>query len=353
MEGKSLTISVAAYNSEGWLSRCLDSFLVPEILDQLEVIIVNDGSTDKTKEIAEEYCRRYPVSFSLVNKKNGGHGSTINTSIRLAKGKYYKLVDSDDWVDKEGLKTLVFFLKKTDADLVLNRFYETPGPGEKKHLRSCIDREKSGLEEKKVYPVADVCEVIDPTMMHGMTFRTDVLKRGWIDISEHCFYVDTEFVFFNIAKVRSVAVSDTPVYYYLNASEVQSMNPYNISRHIDEMIHVKKRIESFYAIRSKTLLIENKTILDSMLSMEVPGTYRFIMSMDDHVKSKHKFIAFDKWQQKKFRNIYLQIKNDGCLTFIMADVMRFLRYRFYVFFRMIMLLDNKRRESSRSKQEQG
>ena len=137
---KILTISVAAYNSEGWLTRCLDSFVIDEVMDKLEVIIVNDGSTDGTHDIASEYCSRYPDVFRLIDKKNSGHGSTINTSLKAATGKYYKLVDSDDWVEKAGLIKLVHALEKTDADLVLNPFYEVETDLVRKKLCTCQER---------------------------------------------------------------------------------------------------------------------------------------------------------------------------------------------------------------------
>ena len=100
---KILSISIAAYNAEKWIERCLDSFCIPEIAADIEVIIVNDGSTDHTEQYAHKYVVLYPDIFRLINKKNGGHGSTINVGIKKACGKYFKIVDADDWVEKEGL----------------------------------------------------------------------------------------------------------------------------------------------------------------------------------------------------------------------------------------------------------
>ena len=96
---KILTISIAAYNAEKDIARCLDSLIATGIIEKLDVVIVNDGSVDQTAEIANSYVKKYVNSIRLINKQNGGHGSTINASIKVAKGKYYKILDSDDWVE--------------------------------------------------------------------------------------------------------------------------------------------------------------------------------------------------------------------------------------------------------------
>ena len=121
---KTLSISIAAYNAEKWLSKCLDSFCVPDVMDYLDVIIVNDGSSDGTSEVACKYITAYPDTFRLINKDNGGHGSTINASIPNAIGKYYKIVDADDWVENDGLIDLINKLNSIDADVVYSPYYK-------------------------------------------------------------------------------------------------------------------------------------------------------------------------------------------------------------------------------------
>ena len=120
---KLLTITVPTYNVEKYLAQCLDSFVLEEDRELLEVLIVNDGSTDTSADIAKTYVERYPDVFTLINKENGGHGSTINAGIKAATGKYFKVVDSDDWVDKAAMKNLMECLKKSDSDLVYSNYY--------------------------------------------------------------------------------------------------------------------------------------------------------------------------------------------------------------------------------------
>ena len=100
---KILSVSIASYNVEKFIRKALDSCCIPEIMDRLEVIVVNDGSTDSTLEIAREYETKYPETFRVIDKINGGYGSTVNASIRVAAGRYFRLLDGDDWFDRDGL----------------------------------------------------------------------------------------------------------------------------------------------------------------------------------------------------------------------------------------------------------
>ena len=111
-EQKLLTVSVASYNVEKTLRKTLDSFCDKRYIDYIEVLIEDDGSTDKTQDIGKEYEMKYPQSFRYIKKDNGGHGSTINKSIELAQGLYFKVIDGDDWVDNNDFNELINVLKK-------------------------------------------------------------------------------------------------------------------------------------------------------------------------------------------------------------------------------------------------
>ena len=116
MDEKILTVTIPSYNVEAYLEDCLESFVNSEVMDDIEVLIVNDGSSDNTAKIAQRYVDKYENTFRLINKENGGHGSTINTGVREAKGKYFKVVDGDDWVDTRSFIHLVKVLKESDAE---------------------------------------------------------------------------------------------------------------------------------------------------------------------------------------------------------------------------------------------
>ena len=119
---KVLSICIPSYNMEKYLNRCVDSMLVEEVLDQLEIIIVNDGSKDGTLAIANDYKQRYPQSVVVIDKPNGHYGSCINASLKVATGKYFRTVDADDWVDSKALVEFVHTLSKIDVDCVCTKY---------------------------------------------------------------------------------------------------------------------------------------------------------------------------------------------------------------------------------------
>ena len=116
---KILTISIAAYNVSAYIKECLDSLVKCSYLDALDIVVVDDGSHDNTVEIVQKYVSKYPDSIRLERKENGGHGSTINRAVSVAKGKYFKVLDGDEWVDAVELEKLVEVLRKISSDLVL------------------------------------------------------------------------------------------------------------------------------------------------------------------------------------------------------------------------------------------
>ena len=119
---KILTISVAAYNVESYIAENLDSILITDVRDEIEVLVVDDGGNDGTLEIARKYEEQYPGIIRAVHKENGGYGSVQNYSMQNASGRFFKILDGDDWVDREGLTKLVEYLRDTKADAVVTDY---------------------------------------------------------------------------------------------------------------------------------------------------------------------------------------------------------------------------------------
>ena len=115
---KVLSVSVAAYNVEKFIEQCLDSFIDPAILDRVEILVTDDGSKDRTPEIVSAYEKKYPGTFRLISQKNAGPGSTVNSGIKHATGKYFRMVDGDDWVNTAQMGAFLDILEKTNADMV-------------------------------------------------------------------------------------------------------------------------------------------------------------------------------------------------------------------------------------------
>ena len=214
---KTLTVVIPSYNVSKYLPEILPTYFAPEIMNDLELLIVNDGSKDNTREIAEAFAAQYPETVFVINKENGGHGSTINAGAAAAHGRYFRVIDGDDWVDTDSLVRFIAKLKDCSSDVVLNSFIRvTEGTGETEK------REMQGLDPGKVYLFSDIMPVIkDSYAMHGTTFRTDVFKRAE-KIDEHCFYVDQEYLMYPLPFISTAVYYDIPVYQYRVGSAEQS-----------------------------------------------------------------------------------------------------------------------------------
>lgn len=224
---KILTITIPAYNVSKYLPEVIPTFLQPEVLEDIELLIVNDGSKDNTKEIAEKYQEKYPSVIRVINKENGGHGSTINRGISEAKGKYFKVVDGDDWVDSDEFIRFVGDLKSVNTDVVMNPYkcvYVNEG---KEEIKS-----NSRFECGKVYQISNIiAELGNNYVMHALTYRTEVLKRIK-QISENCFYVDQEYICYPLQFVNSIAFFDEVVYQYRLGTDEQSVNIEKLKKNV-------------------------------------------------------------------------------------------------------------------------
>ena len=222
---KILSIIIPSYNSKPFLAKCLDSLLC-ECTDELDIIVVNDGSTDGCEKIAEEYIEKYPDSISLINKENGGHGSAINAGSEKAVGKYLKALDADDWFLTENLPAFVNALKETDADVVLTPHHTINiSNGEVKNWR-CFPSQFG-----KKYTMDEVMsnwKDFDRSLtFHGITYRTDFYKSEGIRLSEKVFYEDHEYATFPCCKAKSILPLDLFIYEYRIGDVTQSVSAEN------------------------------------------------------------------------------------------------------------------------------
>lgn len=204
MKNKTLTISVAAYNSQDYLDRAIDSCLVNN-LDQLEIIIVDDGSTDDTGIIADTYASEYPDSVKVIHKNNGHYGSAFNASLGIARGKYYKLLDSDDWLNKGALQEYIDILNASDADIAL-----TPSVRHIEGETELID--PAGNLDSGVYASNDIGILKIPEGISNLTFSTAFLREIGIKLLEGCGYVDNELRIITWMKARRIQVNHLPLY---------------------------------------------------------------------------------------------------------------------------------------------
>lgn len=324
---KILSISIAAYNAENDVGRCLDSLVKSNVLDALDIIVVNDGSKDNTKKVVQEYVNKYSDSVRLINKENGGHGSTINASIKVARGKYYKILDSDDWFDTDNLNKFINYLKTVDVDMVLNPYVEVSysNHNDIRVLNPC----KNDTEIEKIFRITSLNDGI-LLYMHSLTFSTKVIKSMGSIIDEHCFYVDMEYSMFPMLYVKNYVILDYPLYQYLLGSQDQSMNVQNLIKRRDQHLKVVKRIIEFYKDNQENLIKNVKEVLVYRIKYATYQQYKIYLEMNAK-ESKEEIIEFDKWLKETSSEAY-----DGPT----GRVMQFIKLNRFTNFKLFIPLLN-------------
>ncbi|MCC2165124.1 glycosyltransferase family A protein [Brotaphodocola catenula] len=297
---KILSVSIAAYNVASTLRECLDPFLESEVMEFLDIMIVDDGSKDKTAVIAKEYQDKYPDSIRLIQKQNGGWGSTVNSGIQNAKGKYFKQLDGDDYYEPKALNEFIAYLDSQSSDMVIAPYitYDSE-TGAVITTENC----NPGCEVRKVFALKDV-EGFSP-FMHSLAIKTELLKKGNVKVTEHCFYTDTEFVLKACNQAETVSFFDMPVYYYRRAAVGQSMSLGGFEKHYMEQYKV---IEvSLDYLHTDVKRAEVKKIYDKLLVGTCWWQYLIMFYISVTPEHKHNLIAFDKMLKAKAPDYYDQI----------------------------------------------
>ncbi|MBQ6786174.1 MAG: glycosyltransferase family 2 protein [Lachnospiraceae bacterium] len=244
---KLLSIAIPCYNSSAYMRNCIDSLLPGG--EDVEIIIVNDGSKDNTPDIAEEYRERFPSIIKVVNKENGGHGSAVNSGIGHATGLYFKVVDSDDWVNQSAYLQILNTLKELVKDgksidmLISNFVYEKEGEKRKKVMKY-----HHALPQNRVFTWNEVkhFRVGQYILMHSVIYRTNLLRECGLKLPEHTFYVDNIFVFNPLPYVKNMYYLDVNFYRYYIGRADQSVNEQVMIGRIDQQIKVNKLMVDYY-----------------------------------------------------------------------------------------------------------
>ena len=234
---KILTIAVCAYNMEDYLANCLDSFLIPQS-EKLEVLIMNDGSKDRTAEIAEEYQKRYPDTFVLVNKENGGWGSNLNMAVTMAKGKYFKEVDADDWVDREVLDRVVSALCETDVDMYITSHTFWNGDTTKEYNPDWKPYAGKTMEMK------DAGEFYFP--IWDAAFKTEILRANYVDLPKKVLYTDNLVVLHAVPFMETVHFNEESLYNYRLGRDGQSVDIGSMFKHYKDLLTVWHESVEYY-----------------------------------------------------------------------------------------------------------
>jgi len=235
-----LSVVVPAYNAEPYLARALDTLVGS---DGVEVLVVDDGSTDGTAALARTYEAAHPGAVRLISQLNGGHGSAINAGLAAARGAYLKVVDADDWVDRSALASVLDTLRGfldagREVDLLVSNFvYEKVG----KRTKTVV-RYQGALPTGRVLGWGQTRRFAKRQylMMHALTYRTAVLREAGLVLPEHTFYVDNLYALVPLAHVRTLYYLDVDLYRYFIGRADQSVQEAVMIRRLDQQLRVNR-----------------------------------------------------------------------------------------------------------------
>lgn len=306
---KLLTVTVPCFNSQDYMKRCIESLLPAG--NEIEILIIDDGSSDDTGKIADEYERTYPNIVHAIHKENGGHGSGVNAGMQLADGMYFKVVDSDDWFDGDALeklmRTLRNFENRKDApDLVVcNYVYD--------HLE---EGRTKVMNYRNLFPTEQLCTwnemgYFRPSqylIMHALVYKTEVLKGCGVHLPEHTFYVDNIFANQPLPYVERIFYLDIDLYHYYLGREDQSVNENILMKRIDEQIKVTKivsRQTDLTEVKQRYPKLAAYLCRNISIMMAISSIHLLLIQTEDAYRKRRQL-----WQEIKARDrkLYTKLK---------------------------------------------
>lgn len=314
---KTLSVSIAAYNVEKYLKKTLSSLVTDRSFERIEVIIVNDGSTDETLTIARNFQKEYGESIIVINKENGGYGSTINCAIKIASGKYFKQLDGDDWFENCNIEDFLDYLDLSQSDLILspfNKYFEVSGTVQLVDDNARIAREQTLISEVSFG---------ETLAMHELAIKTELLRNNNINITENCFYTDNEYTFFPLIIAKTISRFDKPIYVYRIGREGQSVSLEGARKHYKDTMKVAYSIISGF---EKANELNNKEIIWKKIKNVVDAVYTYYLCSND-VNAKADLMKFDNDLKENHYLVYretMKIKKIYFLrksSFMMFDLL--------------------------------
>ncbi|KRM07130.1 glycosyltransferase [Liquorilactobacillus ghanensis DSM 18630] len=243
---KLLSVIVPCYNAEDFMERCINSLILGG--NEIQIILVDDGSIDKTGKIIDWYAKEFPQIVTAIHQKNGGHGEAINNGLKKVVATYVKIVDSDDWLDIQALHQVLNFLRSNisrikSIDMIISNYIY----------------DKQGSKHKKIinYPRIPTNQILSwdnlhfsvgkYLLMHSVIYRTDILKnKAKLKLPQHSFYVDNIYVFEPLIYVKKIYYLDLNLYHYFIGREDQSVNEQVMIGKIDQQLAINRQMINFY-----------------------------------------------------------------------------------------------------------
>ena len=315
---KILTVVIPCYNSAAYMAKAIESAMVGN--EDVEILIVNDGSRDNTSIIADEYERKYPNIIRAIHKENGGHGDAVSTGLKHATGLYFKVLDSDDWFDKESLEKVLHILKNmvhksTALDiLIANYVYENVSINKSKSINY-----KGAMPENRIFTWNELGYLKNSQniLMHSVIYRTEVLKNCKLELPKHTFYVDNIFVFKPLPYVNTMYYIDVDLYRYFIGREDQSVNEKIMIERIDQQIKVTKiMIDSYNPSSIKCKKLRKYMVKYLVMMMTVSTVLLIKGNTEESLNKKDELWCYlnsknnDLYEEinKSFLGLVMQIK---------------------------------------------
>ena len=305
---KILTIAVPAYNMAHWLKRCLDSMDDVRLGNQLEVIVVDDGSTDGTLALARQYEQKSPDIFHVVTQPNGGHGAAVNTGIRHATGKYFRIVDADDWVNTDALRNLIKKMSVADCDLFVDE--KTEIDVTTKEIKRYPMPDDSAFGEKQPFRAITAGGYDTALSMHTMSVRTQLLHDTGLQLLEHTFYVDMQYVIGVSAFAQTVCLMRERVYNYQVGDAQQSVYYMNYVRRYDQHDNVLAACIGFCKENEKRLPEGRMGYLQHALALLARSQLKIALVFDpDRAQGRRRAKALRQKLEKEYPEIWRETRS--------------------------------------------
>lgn len=294
---KIITFTIPCYNSAAYMEHCIKTILPGG--EDIEIILVDDGSSDDTAKLADNYANMYPSIIRAIHQENGGHGEAVNTGIKNAEGVYFKVVDSDDWLDTPGMLKVIDVLKQlynkgTKLDMMICNYVYEHSQDNSSHI----------VNYKNVFPQNCILgwddigrfKISQYILMHSVIYRTELLRECKLVLPKHTFYVDNLFVYQPLPYVKTIYYMDIDLYRYFIGREDQSVNKKVMIKRIDQQLRVNKLMIDFYCeygnVPNKRLESYMKNYLSMM--MTISSLYLMISENEENIQKK-----IDLWEYLK------------------------------------------------------
>ncbi len=301
---KTLTFLVPCYNVAHCVRHCIDSILVETVLDDIEILLVNDGSKDNTLEILRGYEGQFPDVVRVIDKENGGWGTAINLGIREAQGKYMKEVDADDWVDSPNIPNYIAFLNEHDIDYIATEYTEY-FKAEDKHVRHSYQEDIYN----KPMSLNDFWENHSTAWdfpIHAITYRTKMLQDFGMTVGDR-YYGDIEYNLYPLPHVKTMCVLPLNITVYFRGSDEQSTSTTGYAKHFRDHAAMSQRITSFFLSVPDLIHPNLRSFIEDTVRGTLVRTYNLMMSPIYAGKAegvKEELKNHDRWLKETSKELY-------------------------------------------------